>query len=301
LREKTEGRRKMDKDTACRRWKMKSRFVLSLVAFAIFAFITATAMPIVNAEEIRIASIDDSYINREVTVSGVVASISYEQGQKRILTIDDGSGTIFVKSDSRLFGDFYPGERITVKGIYVGEKMVYADLIYPSVVGSGYKDVTVKELKEFPEYYYADSVRIIGNVTRIELTREKSELTIDDDTGTIDVEYRAEMEDIKIGEEVIVEGKFYRTKIYAFAVKKQRLEPEETAGPSPTPSPTPVPTPTSTPTPRSTSPPPSTPTPTAEARMPPYIIVIIIAVVAVAGVFIAFRVRDWLILRRYGK
>ncbi len=198
---------------------MKLILVSSFVTLIMVIITMAMLMPVAGADIIPIATINDSYINNKVTVSGVVASISYESPHKCILTIDDRSGTILVSSDTRLFGRSYGGERITVTGVYVGKNMVYADLIY-SYVGQGYKDVTVAELKEFLEYYYDDSVRIKGNITRIELTSGRTELGIDDNTGTMNVEYGVEMGDIKIGDGVIVEGKFYRNKIYAFEVKK---------------------------------------------------------------------------------
>ena len=96
-------------------------------------------------------------------------------------------------------------------------------------IGS-YKDVTIKELVDFPEYYYADSVRIKGNVSQIEITSGKTELVIDDNTGTINVEYCAEIGDIKKGDGVIVEGKFYWNKIYAFAVKAEMPAPRDSDG-----------------------------------------------------------------------
>ena len=203
-----------------------------------------------------------------------------------------------------LLEKFYKGQRVMVTGIYAGKGgiaegkgIIYADSVSADV-SSGYKDVTVKELKEFPEYYCDDSVRIQGNVTRIEITPGKTELVIDDNTGTMDVKYGAEMEGIKIGEEVIVEGKFYRTTIYAFTVKAQMPEPEV----MPEPSPSPTPGPTSPPTPSPTVTPSPSPTPIEEeGSMPLYLIVLVIALVAVAGVFIAFRVRDWLMIRRYSK
>ncbi len=147
-------------------------------------------------------------------------------------------------------------------------------------------------------------MRIKGIVIRIEIMSGETGLEIDDGTGTMDVEYRAEMGDIKIGDEVIAEGKFYRNKIYAFAVKAKRPEPEESPGPSPSPSPSPAPSPTPTPTPTNETTPTPSPTPKEAGgifHLSPYLIVIIIAVVAVAGVFIAFKVRDWLLIRRYGK
>jgi len=303
---------------------MKTKTVIASVIVTAF-FILTLATPFNTdaaavANEIRISSIDNSYIGKEVTVSGVIVTISsniepststdvgiqtYEPGDTGVLTLDDRTATIFVSCDPRLLEKFYKGQRVTVTGIYAGKGgiaegkgIIYADNVSVNVE-RGYKDVTVKELTKFPEYYFDVSVRIKGTVTRFEITSGETELEIDDHTGTIAVEYRAEIEDIKIGDEVVVEGKFYRSKIYAFAVKAQKQEPEETPVPSPTPIPTPSPSPTPTPTPAPT--PTTSPTPVEEAGMPPYLIVIIIAVAAVAGVFIAVKVREWLMLKRYGK
>ncbi len=310
---------------------MKTRTVIVSVIVMTF-FITIILAMLFNvaavadvADEIRISSIEDSYIGKEVTVSGVIITISsniepststevgiqtYEPGDTGVLTIDDGTDTIFVSSDPRLLEKIYKGQSITVTGIYAGKSGIEEDkgIIYADKVSAdiehGYKDVTVKELEDFPEYYYDDSVRIKGIVIRIEIMSGETGLEIDDGTGTMDVEYRAEMGDIKIGDEVIAEGKFYRNKIYAFAVKAKRPEPEESPGPSPSPSPSPAPSPTPTPTPTNETTPTPSPTPKEAGgifHLSPYLIVIIIAVVAVAGVFIAFKVRDWLLIRRYGK
>ena len=303
---------------------MKTKNVIASVIVTAF-FILTLATPFnaaAVADEIRISSIDDSYIGKEVTVSGVIVAISsniepdpstdvgiqtYEPGDTGVLTLDDRTATIFVSCDPRLLEKFYKGQRVTVTGIYAGKGgisegkgIIYADKVSVDIE-RGYKDITVKELEEFPQYYYDVSVRIKGNVTRFEITSGETELEIDDHTGTMDVEYRAEIEDIKIGDEVVVEGKFYRNMIYAFAVKASVVkepEPEATPVPSPSPSPTPTPTPALSPTP--------TPTP-IEAEdggifhRHLYLIVIIIAIAAVAGVFIAFKVREWRMLKRYGK
>lgn len=293
---------------------METKKVGFSVLVLTFFILTAAALPLnVGADEIRIDIIGDSHIGKEVTVSGVIIAISsniepsastdtgiqtFEPGDTGILTIDDGTDTIFVSCDPRLLEKFYKGQRVLVTGIYAGKDIIYADTVDEDVA-IGYTDVTVKELTDFPEYYYAHSVRIQGNVTRIEFTSKKTDLEIDDGTGKMDVEYRAELENITIGDEVIVEGKFYRNKIYAFAVRAPTPEPS----PTPTSSPTPSPTPTPTPTPEPTSSP--SPTPPVEGEeeegMPTYLIVAIIAVVAVVGVVISLKVRDWLMLRRYGK
>ncbi|MBK5191121.1 MAG: hypothetical protein JJE19_06480 [Methanosarcinales archaeon] len=300
------------------------KVVFSVIMMTFFILLTVVALPLnVGADEIRIESIDDEHIGKEVTVSGVIIAISsniepsastdvgiqtYEPGDTSVLTIDDGTDTIFVSSDPRLSDNFYKGQRVMVTGIYAGKVddkgIIYADTVSADAA-LGYTDVTIAELKEFPGYYHAHSVCINGNVTRIELTQEETELTIlDDDTGTMDVEYRAGLEDIAIGDEVVVEGKFYRNKIYAFAVKAEMPEPEVTPEPSPTSSPTPTPSPTPAPTNETT--PTSSSTPIEAGGMSifhtsPYLIVIVIAVVVVAGVFITFKVREWLMLKRYGK
>jgi DNA/RNA endonuclease YhcR with UshA esterase domain len=227
------------------------------------------AMP-ANVEGIRISSIDDAYIGEEVAISGVVITISsnvetcnvhtYEPGDTSILTIDDGSGTIRVCGDTRL-SSFQAGERLLVSGIYAGGGIIYADKLRSSVE-HGYKDISVAELKGFPEYYYDHSVRVKGQVKRIELTPEKTNLKIEDGTGTIDVEYRGEIEDIRINEEVIAEGKFYRNMIYAFSVKATAPTLTPTPTPAPTPMTTPLPTPTPAPTPTPTPTPLPTPAPT---------------------------------------
>lgn len=282
-----------------------------LVIVLTFFILTVAALPLnAGADEIKISSIGDSYIGKEVTVSGVIIAMSsniepststdvgiqtFEPGDTGILTIDDGTGTIFVCCDPRLLEKFYKGQRVLVTGIYAGKDIIYADSVSVNIA-RGYTDVTVKELKDFPQYYFDDQVRIQGNVMRIVFTSGETELEIDDHTGTMDVEYRAAMADIKIGDKVIVEGKFYRNKIYAFAVRAPTPEPSPTPSPtsSPTPSPTPIATPSQTSTPA--------PMPVEEEKgMPAYLIVAIIGVVAVVGVMLFFKVRDWLMLRRYGK
>jgi DNA/RNA endonuclease YhcR with UshA esterase domain len=209
--------------------------VVSVIVATVF-ILTVVALPLnVSAEEIRIDSIGKTHIGKEVTVSGIIIAISsniepstseeegiqtFEPGNLGVLTIDDGTGTIFVSCDLQLLEEFYDGQRVMVTGIYSG-KVDDKGMIYASTVSAdlalGYTDVTVKELNDCPGYYYAHSVRIQGNVTHLELTSGKTELEIDDDSGTMDVEYRAELENITIDDAVIVEGKFYHNKIYAFS------------------------------------------------------------------------------------
>jgi cytochrome c-type biogenesis protein CcmE len=214
---------------------MKTRFPLSIVTtiFAIalimiIAMPVLMLMPVVAADIIPISSIikDDTHIGKEVTVSGVVVTISsnidpasiliHEPGDTSILMIDDGSGRMLVSSDPRLF-KFHEGERITVMGLYAGENLIYADRLSKNIE-RGYKDITIAELDKCPVCYYDASVRIEGKVARMEFSSEKTDFTIDDDAGTMDVEYRGELVNIRINDDVVVEGKFYRSKIYAFTV-----------------------------------------------------------------------------------
>jgi cytochrome c-type biogenesis protein CcmE len=291
--------------------KAKNCAVSVLVVMALF-ILTVVVLPLnASADEIRIDSISDKHLGKAVTVSGIIIAISnniepskdvkegiqtFEPGDTGVLTVDDGTDTIFVSSDHRLLEEFYEGQRVIVTGIYAGKGIIYADTVSADIA-LGYRDVTIKELNEFSAYYYAQSVRIQGTVKLIELTQDKTELMVDDQTGAMDVEYNAGLENIKIGDEVIVEGKFYRNKIYAFTIRAPVSEPEVTPEPSPSPTPTPTPTPALTPVPTSTT----SPTPEEEGGLPIYLIVAIIAIVAIVGVILFFRVRDWLMIRRYGK
>ncbi len=295
---------------------MKRRFALSIVTIlSILIMATAMAMhmltPVVATDIIHISSItkDDSYIGKEVTVSGVIVSISsnidpsssiliHEPGDTSILTIDDGSGRMLVSSDPRLLEEFHKGQRITVTGLYAGGNLIYADR-FSSYMQRGYRDITIAELDDFKEYYYGDSVRIIGKVARIELSYEKTELTIDDNTGTMDVEYRGEVVNIRINDEVAVEGKFYRNWIYAFTVElitnqtvsnQSISEGEEEEEPLPTVA--------------SGAPIISTSASVKPGKMftsPLFIILIVVSVAVVAGIFIFIKVREWRLLRRYMK
>lgn len=312
---------------------MKTRIVIVILTMVVTTiFILTLAIPVdadTSVDEIRISGIDDSSIGEVVTVSGVIVAISsniepstskdtgiqtYEPGDASILTIYDGTDRIFIISEPWILEKFAVGEKIAVTGIYAGrggiakaegKGIIYADTVSLGIE-SGYKDVTVKELKDTPKYYYEDSVRIKGNVIGIELTSGETELVIEDDTGTMDVEYGAEIDDIKRGDEVVVEGKFYwKNKIYAFAVKTSKQAPEVESRPTPGPTPGPSPSPTPGSQVNETPMPAPSPTPIEAGGgfhlpLPLYLIVIIIAVVAVAGVFIAFKVRNWLTIRRYG-
>lgn len=286
---------------------MKSRVSIVVVVFvAVIVFLAAEVMPVVAAEITRISNINDSYIGKEVTVSGVIVTLSnnipetgtiqtYDPGGISVLKLDDGSGTLVVSSDPRLLGDVYEDMWVMATGLYAGDGIIYADMVGEDIARLYIIDITVKALREFPEYYYDDPVRIRGNITRIEQTAGKTELVIDDHTGEMAVTYNAEIADIMIGDTVIVEGKFYRNMIEATAVAVQRPEPEAT--PSPTPIPYVAPTLSVTPTPTL----PQTPMPMAaggKGALPPYLIVIIIAAVAVAGVLIGFKVRERLMRKQ---
>jgi cytochrome c-type biogenesis protein CcmE len=276
---------------------------------AVTVLILTVASPLITAEEIRIDSIGDQLIGREVTVSGVIIAIAsnvepskettvgiqtFEPGDTGVITIDDGTDSIQVSCDPRLLEKFYKGQRVLVSGIYAGKDLIYADTV--SVDAEvGYRDVTIKELKDTPTYYYAQSVRIQGIIRRIVLTAGQTELELDDGTGTLPVEYRVELKNISVGDEAVVEGKFYRNKLFAFTVSTAAATPEVTPEPSPTPSPTPTPTATPNPT---ASP---TPEPPAKLGMPIYLYVILIVGVAIIGSLFALKVRELLILRRYGK
>jgi len=261
----------------------------------------------------RISSIDDAYIGEEVTITGVIVTVSsnvetcnmhtYESEDTSILTIDDGSGTIQVCSsgDTRLF---QIGERVMVSGIYAGGGIIYATKLR-SYAEHGCKDVSVAELKAYSEYYYDHSVRIKGEVKRIELTPGEMKLKIEDGTGTIDVEYGGEIEGIRINEEVVVEGKFYRNMIYAVSVESKAREtaqssPERSGSPSavsstpkprtetPAPTPTPTLTPTLTPTPTPT--PTSAPAANTGLSPPLYRLLILASVIAlIIVILIALR------------
>ena len=100
---------------------MKSRSSIVAVVFVaviVIVFLAAVVMPVVAAEITRISNIDDSYIGKEVTVSGVIVTIAnnipetgtiqtYDPGGISVLKLDDGSGTLFVSSDPRLLDNVY--------------------------------------------------------------------------------------------------------------------------------------------------------------------------------------------------
>ncbi len=280
---------------------MKSRLSIVAVIFvAVIVSLAAVVMPVVAAEITRISNIDDSYIGKEVTVSGVIVTLSnnipetgtiqtYDPGGISVLKVDDGSGTLLVSSDPRLLGAVYEDMWVMATGLYAGEGIIYADMVGEDIARLYIIDITVKALQEFQEYYYDDPVRIRGNITRIEQTAGKTKLVIDDHTGEMAVTYNAEIADIMIGDTVIVEGKCYRNMIGATAVTVQRPEPEATPSPTPIPSVTPTPTLPHTPTPMAAG---------GKGALPPYLIVIIIAAVAVAGVLIGFKVKERLMRKQ---
>jgi DNA/RNA endonuclease YhcR with UshA esterase domain len=281
---------------------MKSRASLEAVVFvAVIVFMTAVAMPVLAAEITRISIIDDTYIGKVVSVSGVIVTISnnipetgaiqtYDPGGISVLKLDDGSGTLFVSSDPRLLDDVYEGLWVMATGLYAGDNILYADMVGEEIAHLYIVDITVNALNEFPEYYYNDPVRIRGNVTRIEQTAGKTELLIDDHTGEMAVTYNADIADIMIGDEVLVEGKFYRNMIGATAVTVQRPEPEATPSPTPIPSVTPTPTLPHTSMPMAAG--------GKKGALPFYIIVIIIAAVVVAGVLIGLKVKERLMRKQ---
>lgn len=280
---------------------------------AVTVLILTVASPLIMAAEIRIDSISAQHIGREVTVSGVIIAIAsniepskettvgiqtHEPGDTGVITIDDGTGTIKVVCAPALISTFYQGQRVQVSGIYSGKGIIYADTVSVDA-DIGYRDVTIKELKDAPTYYYAQSVRITGTIKRIVLSAGQTELEVEDGTGTLTVDYRTELKNIAVGDEVAVEGKFYRNKLFAFTVSTTAAVPAVTPEPSPTPTPTPAPTPTPTaPRPPTAAP---TPEPPARSSMPIYLYVILIAGVAIIGSLLALKVREFLILRRYGK
>ncbi len=286
------------------------------------------------ADIIRISEIGESHVGKEVTVSGTIIALTnnietdnvqtYEPGEAYkeiilvfvhsdkiktyevgevagILTLDDKTSKILVSIEPLLLKEpFLLGQTIVVTGLYAGtvgiegyNGLIYADRVYP-YMERGYRDITVKELLGTPLLYFQSPVRISGNVTQIDLSVGKTDLKVDDGTGTIDVIYREELDDLRIDEGVVVEGEFQRNMIYAFSVQTEHVEPTPSPSPSPSPSPTSTPAPPTTP--RTTF----TPLPVEKEGLPFYVIVIIIAVLAVVGIFAAIKLREWLMFRRYG-
>lgn len=313
--------------------EMKSHFALLLKLVIALSVMLILIIPAVGADIIPISKIE-SHVGKEVTVSGTIIALSnnietdnvqtyepgeaykeiilvfvhndkiktYEVGEEAgILTLDDKTGKILVSVEPLLLKEpVLLGQTIVVTGLYAGDVgiegyngLIYADRVYP-YMERGYRDITVKELLGTPLLYFQSPVRISGNVTQIDLTVGKTDLKVDDGTGTIDVIYREELDDLRIDEGVVVEGEFQRNMIYAFSVQTEHVEPTPSPSPSPSPSPTSTPAPPTTP--RTTF----TPLPVEKEGLPFYVIVIIIAVLAVVGIFAAIKLREWLMFRRYG-
>ena len=230
---------------------MQSKNSVTPPTLTIFTFLVITAIavliPVVSADTVPIACINDSYIFKEVTVSGAIVSIKSWQGNIYNMTLDDGSGTISVKYDSRWLNNPQGGQRVTVTGVYEGKGVIYADK-FGTDGTPGYTDTSVAELKKYPAYYYGDSVRVRGDVSKIVLTHEKTELVVNDGTGDINVVlYGVEVEDLKLDDKVVVEGKCYQDTISAFAIKIERAGPlthDQQSNQSSTPNPGTQPTPT---------------------------------------------------------
>ncbi|RZN37024.1 MAG: hypothetical protein EFT35_07000 [Methanophagales archaeon ANME-1-THS] len=227
--------------------RSKDNVTPSLLTIFIFIVITmiAALMPVVSGEVVAIANLNDSYIYQEVTVAGSIVSVRSWQGTVYIMTVDDGSGTVLVKYESRLLENPQGGQRVTVTGVYEGKNTIYAKN-FGVAATSGYTDTTVAELKKYPAYYYGDPVRVRGDVSKIILTHNKTELVVDDDTGEIKVVlYGVVMEDLNLDDKIAVEGRCYQDTISAFAIKVEKARPstDPIATQSSTPSPVTQPTP----------------------------------------------------------
>lgn len=214
-----------------------SPIIITVLVIAVLAVL----IPVVSADIIPIASINDSYLYKEVTVSGAVVSIRSVPGSPNNMTLNDGSGTISVKYDSRLLETPLAGQIITVTGVYEGKGSINAKE-FGMGVEAGFKDTNVADIKKYPSYYYGDSVRVRGAVQKIVLTHEKTELIVNDGTGDINVViYGAAIEDLKLDDRIVVEGKCYENTISALALKIERAGPpptgDENSNPSSTPNP----------------------------------------------------------------
>jgi hypothetical protein len=293
--------------------------ILVVSALTVLVLTLVLAPCTTGAMELRIASLNDNYVGRAVTVSGVVIEIAntvepssevdegiqtFEPGSTGVLTLADDfelEDQVLVSCDPRLLREFYKGQRLMITGIYAGKVgdrgLIYADRVIEDV-SLVYTRVTVKELKEFPEYYLDQSVSLEGDVTRIMLTEGDTELEINDGTGKLAVDYNAELRNVSIGDEVLVEGKFAYNKLFAFTVTLVNPEPAVTPAPSPTLTPTPAPTPAPTPVPTAEP----TPAPEEGWRGLSWLLTwLIVGVVAVVVVFLVIKVRERLLLRRYSK
>lgn len=297
---------------------MRTRSEILAVSVLTLLVLMAALVPCTTgATELRIGNLNDNYVGREVTVSGVVIEIAsnvepspdentgiqtFEPGSTGVLTLADDfelEDKVLVSCDPRLLRKFYKGQRLMITGIYAGEVgdrgLIYADRIIEDV-SLVYTRVTVKELKDFPEYYLDQSVSLEGDVTRIMFTTGETELEINDGTGKLAVDYNAELKNVSIGDEVLVEGKFAHNKLFAFTVTLLNPEPAVTPAPSPTATPAPTPAPTPVPTAE------PTPAPEEGERGLSWLLTwLIVGVVAVVVVILFIRVREILLLRRYSK
>jgi cytochrome c-type biogenesis protein CcmE len=229
----------------------KNNVTPSILTIFTFVVITAIAalIPAVSAEVVAIANLNDSYMYQEVTVAGSIVSVRSWQGTVYIMTVDDGSGTVSIKYESRLLENPQGGQRVRVTGVYEGKGTIYAKN-FGMAATSGYTDTTVAELKKYPAYYYGDAVRVRGDVSKIILTHEQTELVVEDGTGEIKVVFAVageeeleKMEDLNLDDKVAVEGRCYQDTISAFAIIVEKARPPS-ANQSSTPSPVTQPTPT---------------------------------------------------------
>jgi len=293
--------------------------ILAVAALTLLVLTLALVPCTTGATELRIASLNDNYVGRAVTVSGVVIEIAsnvepssdvdegiqtFEPGSTGVLTLADDfelEDQVLVSCDPRLLREFYKGQRLMITGIYAGKVgdrgLIYADRVIEDV-SLVYTRVTVQELKEFPEYYLDQSVSLEGDITRIVLAAGETELEINDGTGKLTVDYSAELRNVSIGDAVLVEGKFDHNKLFAFTVTQLNPEPAVTPAPSPTVTPTPAPTPAPTPVPTAEP----TPAPEEGGRGLSWLLTwLIVGVVAVVVVILFIKVREMLLLRRYSK
>ncbi|MBN1455309.1 MAG: hypothetical protein JW945_03530 [Methanomicrobia archaeon] len=295
--------------------------ILAASALILLVLMLSLAPCTTGATELRISSLNDNYVGRAVTVSGVVIEIAnnlepspevdegiqtFEPGGTGVLTLADDfelEDQVFVSCDPRLLSEFYKGQRVLVTGIYAGKVgdrgLIYADRVIEDL-SLIYTRVTVQELKEFPGYYLDQSVSLEGAVTRIVLTAGETEFELDDGTGKLAVDYNAVLRNLSIGDDVLVEGKFAHNKLFAFTISVVNPEPVVTPAPSATATPTPAPTPAPTATPVPTAEP--TPAPEEGGRGLSWLLTwLIVGVVAVVMVILVIKVREILLLRRYGK
>lgn len=208
---------------------MRSKILLTGFLFIVITAI-AVLMPVGSAEIIAISNLNDSYLYQEVTVAGSIVSVRSWQGSVYLMTVDDGSGTVQVKYDSRLLDNPQGGQRVTVTGVYEGKGVLYAKN-FGMAATAGYTDTTVADLKKYPAYYYGDPIRVRGAVSKIILTHNKTELVVDDGTGEIKVVlYGVVMEDLNLDDRIAVEGRCYQDTISAFAITVEKTRPSVEPG-----------------------------------------------------------------------